>query len=253
MKILLLSAFFIFTSCSTRRPGTSEFAKELKALNLSHSARYAACIQQEEEVLGRAISEVINQKDKDVYYSFPQKEKDALKYLQAFDYAKTDHKSEDEYFQFYLSKCSNDNFEDYQEFQLGRRMCSGVFVEYKFFQGLIYGLPHYKWSGSTQDLAKSVLRDYLRNLANEKSYFISLMLGISLVKEMSNHQLVPKKNIPAIDKIVHELETKRIEFEAEMKIQPPKNCGDEVKRYEEEKALAVMAAEKLNELIKLNL
>jgi hypothetical protein len=252
MKILLLTAFFIFTSCANRKPGTSEFAKELKALNLSHSARYAACIQQEEEVLGKAISEVINQKDKDVYYSFPLKEKDALKYLQAFDYSKTDHKSEDEYFQFYLGKCSNENFEDYQEFQLGRRMCSGVFVEYKFFQGLIYGLANYRWSASTKDLARSVLRDYLRNLADEKSYFISLMLGISLVKDMSNHQLVPKKNISAIDRIVHELETKRIELEAEMKIQPPKNCDDETMRYQEERTLGVLAADKLNQLIKEN-
>ena len=252
MKFLLLCAFVLLSSCAARKAGQSEFSKELKTLQLSHSSRYEACIKQEEEVLGRAISEVINQKDKDVYYSFPQKEKEALKYLQAFDYSKTDHKSEDEYFQFYLSKCSNDHFEDYQEFQLGRRMCSGVFVEYKFFQGLIYGLANYKWSNSTKDLGRSVLRDYLRNLAKEKSYFISLMLGVSLIKDMSNHSLVLKKNVTTIDKTVHELETKRIDLEAEMRIQPPKNCADEVKRYEEEKALGVLAAEKLTELIKLN-
>jgi hypothetical protein len=78
------------------------------------------------------------------------------------------------------------------------------------------------------------------------------MLGISLVKDMANHQLVPKKNSPSIDRIVHELETKRIEFEADMKIRPPKNCTDELKRYEDEKGLGILAAGKLEELIKAN-
>lgn len=249
MKNLYLSLIVLMTSCSSTGIKQQEFHKKLTELEAQNKPKHESCINQEDNVLQKAISE--NPKtDIEPTYLFVQNENEALKYITAFDYAKTDHQSEDGYFKLYLTNCHDDLYKTYSQFHENKRMCSGVYREYHFIQGLIYGIAGHKWKPGTKAAGKKLVLNYLKNIAQEKSSLISLLLGLSNLSAMTRIGVLPAKMSGEVDKILGQAEGQRMELQSAVQLNPPGNCRDEKKIFEIETELARETGTKMEELLK---
>jgi hypothetical protein len=188
-----------------------------------------------DKVLTPAVT--LDEKAEDHGYRFVQNEEKALSFIRSYDSSKLQISEEMKLAEQEMNDCKvlmeQKNKDNY---------CGGLFENFNYLRGLIYGTKKYKWKPSTVQLAKKNVTSFIHESTIPGIPLIYIALSYSLLDDLS-----PSEKIKA-DRL--ELEKVISKLQADAKKNPTKECPGIQKAMRTERQEAEKFRAKLAQLIK---
>ncbi|OFZ22065.1 MAG: hypothetical protein A2202_00885 [Bdellovibrionales bacterium RIFOXYA1_FULL_36_14] len=187
------------------------------------------CLQQNDQVVKKAVTNIENAKNKDEYVEFVKDENKAINFIQSLDLKKRDtHFYENKLTQLMINNCTGPNLKLYMSLEKDRKYCAEIFDELSFMKALIFATKNYAWSKQTKEMAKNKIFDYIKHLSNiDKTPLVSQMIPLSLLQTMMEYGLIDnslKQDIIVANENANQLMSK---FKEELK----NNKIKDIERY----------------------
>jgi hypothetical protein len=183
MKTLnVLFVLLLSWGCTSRKAALVSPDLYLK-LNKQHLPQHKACQLHRDKLVAKAFTEAEDAELDDEHYFFIRNEKSALKYINAFDLTKFTLVENQQEYQAMIQGCVLQKDAKHQT-------CDTIFVTYKFFRGLVYGLRQYPWSDATKRQATQLTLNYLDYVARSNSSIMDILFANDLLRRLAEHAYI---------------------------------------------------------------
>lgn len=186
MKTLnLLFVLILGWGCTSHKAATVSPDFYLK-LNKQHLPKHRACQLHRDKLVAKAFTEAEDAELDDEHYFFVRNEKTALNFIKNFDLTKFTLVENQQEYQAIIQGCVLEKDAKHQT-------CDTIFVTYKFFRGLVYGLRQYPWSDSTKRQATQLTLNYLDYVARSNSSIMDILFANDLLQRLAEHAYIDPK------------------------------------------------------------